>query len=90
MDPHARTPTPSCGVLETSCGNGDDRQSVLIVADLATDEIDAYGPMTRAAAFVQAERVRVDLQGQGLYDVLITVAPLWEPPAAEDMGCDRS
>lgn len=69
-----------------SSGHIDDRRYVLVVEDLVATEIDAYGPMTRAAAQRQAERVRADLDVQGVEGVSIAVVPLREPapPSRQD------
>ena len=49
---------------------------VVLVIDLVTDEADAYGPMSRAAAQRYAALVGVDLDTNGLGDVKVLVVAL--------------
>jgi hypothetical protein len=81
MHPHDDDPDAPCAILEAAFGNVDegDRRSVLLVEDRLVAEIDAFGPMTRAAAHLQAVRIRTDLEAMGLDGVVITIVPLREP-----------
>ena len=82
MGPHRDPSTMSCAILGASSADLDDgRRYVLVIEDLLAVEIDAYGPMTRAAAHVQAERTRADFETQGIAGVMIAVVPLREPRA---------
>jgi hypothetical protein len=82
MGPHRDPSTMSCAIREASSADIDDgRQYVLVVEDLLAVEMDAFGPMTRAAAHIQAERTRADFETQGIAGVLIAVVPLRETPA---------
>ena len=82
MYPDDHAPTAPCAVLEASPADiVDGRRVVLVIEDPLVAEIDAYGPMTRAAAHIQAERIRADFDAQGIDGVLIAVVPLREPRA---------
>ena len=82
MGPRRDPSTMSCAIRGASSADIDDgRRYVLVIEDLLAVEIDAFGPMTRAAAHIQAERTRADFKAQGIAGVLIAVVPLREPPA---------
>ena len=49
---------------------------IVMVTDLVTDEIDAYGPLNEARAVGLAARTRSDLRRDDITDVFIGVVPL--------------
>lgn len=64
---------------------------VVVVTDRASEEVDAYGPLTGLDALDEAERVRRDLRAQRLGGVTVRVVRLhacdtpvwtesWVPP----------
>jgi len=49
---------------------------IVMMTDLVTDEIDAYGPLNEARAVGLAARTRSDLRRDDITDVFIGVVPL--------------
>jgi len=68
---------PDCGFMPDDDGIGS--SYVVVAVDPATGEVDAEGPFTAVEAMVVADRVRVELDANGLSEFMVTLARLRQP-----------